>query len=99
MVPAVAAGRASPWAALLAGLVAIVRKGLKLNLSLHTMLQVLSVTPFENPLYFRGFLTLRTISNCLMNLTNLNCYETFRTLAANMCTQGARNRYTERSKL
>jgi hypothetical protein len=28
-------------------LVAIVRKRLKLDLSLHTMLQVLSVTPFE----------------------------------------------------
>ncbi len=29
-------------------LVAIVRKRLRLDLSLHTMLQVLSVTPFEN---------------------------------------------------
>lgn len=28
-------------------LVAIVRKRLKLDLSLHTMLQILSVTPFE----------------------------------------------------
>jgi hypothetical protein len=55
MVPAVAAGRASPWAALLAGLVAIVGKGLKLNLSLHTMLQVLSVTPCENPPLFPVF--------------------------------------------
>jgi hypothetical protein len=49
MVRAVAAGRASLWAALLTVLVAIVRKRLKLNLSLHTMLQVLSVTPFEKP--------------------------------------------------
>lgn len=51
MVPAVAAGRASPWAALLAGLVAIVRKGLKLNLSLHTMLRVERDAFREPPLF------------------------------------------------
>jgi len=38
MVRAVAAGRASLWAAVLAVLVAIVRKRLKLNFSLQTRL-------------------------------------------------------------
>jgi len=74
MVAAVAAGRASPWAALLAVLVAIVRKGLKLNLSLHTMLQVLSVTPFEKiPLIqlfsdIEGNLEMTTVANQLILL-------------------------------
>jgi hypothetical protein len=36
-------------------LVAIVRKRLKLDLSLHTMLQVLSVTPFEKIPLFQLF--------------------------------------------
>ena len=36
-------------------LVAIARKRLKLDLSLHTMLQVLSVTPFEKISFFQLF--------------------------------------------
>jgi hypothetical protein len=51
-------------------LVAIARKRLKLDLSLHTMLQVLSVTPFEKSLCFSCFLKSRSIQICRPILTN-----------------------------
>ena len=59
-------------------LVAIVRKRLKLDLSLHTMLQLLSVTPFEKIPLLRLFSALEEDSkmspeaNQLMFLGNLS---------------------------
>ncbi len=51
-------------------LVAIVRKQLKLDVSLHTMLQILSVTPFEKIPLIQLFSDIEKILTCLTTITS-----------------------------
>jgi hypothetical protein len=53
-------------------LVAIARKRLKLDLSLHTMLQVLSVTPFEKIPLFQLFSEIPEYPNMSPDPNQLN---------------------------
>ena len=55
-------------------LVAIVRKELNLPLSLHSMLQILSVTPFENVPLFQLLTESGLISNRHSNANQLNLF-------------------------